>query len=641
MGGSGMGEQMHRKKYDKTASEIIRLVGGEGNITELIHCATRLRFTLGDSKQAHKAGLEQLPEVLTVVESGGQYQVVIGDRVPEVYLAIAEQIDVKDKSSEESDQPREKTKLTTRLFEIISASFSPLLPALAGSGMVKALLSILTTFGWLSDKSSTYAILAAASNAVFYFLPILLGITLATKLKATPYMGGVIGAALMEPNFAGLLSSSVDRTSFLGIPVVLSDYASTVFPVFIAVSIFTVLEKNLKKFMPKSVQLFLVPMLSLIIVVPLTVIALGPFGVYVSEAIANGINFLMGHSGVIAGVVVGGFIPFLVVLGVHWGLVPIILLNISELGRDPIIGIWSAATFAQIGIALGVFLKTKDRTLKAAAGSSTLTGLLAGVTEPILYGIVLRYKRLLPLMIGAGAVGGGILGFFNVAATSFILQSVFAFGAYDQIGYAIFGSFVSLVLGTILVLVFGYGESKSAETISGDSEAQANSANSSPASVLTETGVGKKEIVGSPISGTIKALAEVDDPAFAVEAMGKGIAIVPKEGRVYAPFNGFIATTFPSKHALGLVSTQGAEMLVHVGLNTVKLKGQHFTLHVKEGDTVKKGQLLLEFDIEAIQKAGFDITTPIIVTNTGAYSSVLPAATGLVVSSSPLLTLEA
>ncbi|WP_440119877.1 PTS transporter subunit EIIC [Paenibacillus sp. QZ-Y1] len=295
-------------------------------------------------------------------------------------------------------------------------------------------------------------ILAAASNAVFYFLPILLGITLATKLGSTPYVGGVIGAALMEPNFTGILTSGVERTTFLGIPVIVADYASTVFPVFIAVSIFTVLERHLKRYIPKSVQLFLVPMLSLIIVVPLTVIAFGPFGVYVSQGIASGITFLVENSGVIAGLVIGGLVPFLVVLGVHWGLVPIILLNLSELGADPIIGMWLAATFSQTGIALGVFLKTKDSSLKAAAGSSTMTALLAGVTEPILYGIVLRYKRLIPLMILAGAIGGVLLAVFKVNATSFVLQSVFAFGAFTPIGYAILGAFVSLIVATVLVL---------------------------------------------------------------------------------------------------------------------------------------------------------------------------------------------
>nr|WP_258166419.1 PTS transporter subunit EIIC [Paenibacillus sp. PCH8] len=377
-----MSKESSSKNYDQAAADIVRLVGGESNIDSLVHCATRLRFVLNDTSQADKPSLEQLKKVLTVVESGGQYQVVIGNQVPEVYSAIMNQINVGSLNKEQTST--KKKSMTSRIFEIISGGFSPLLPALVGSGMVKALLSILTTLGWLSAESHTYLILAAAGNAVFYFLPILLGITLANKLGATPYVCGVIGAALMEPNFTGILASGVERTTFLGIPVILANYASTVFPVFIAVSIFAVLERNLKRIVPKSVQLFLVPMLSLVIVVPLTVIAFGPFGVYVSQGIAGGITFLVENSGIVAGLVIGGLVPFLVVLGVHWGLVPIILLNLSELGADPIIGMWLAATYAQTGIALGVFLKTKDSALKAAAGSSTMTALLAGVTEPIL-----------------------------------------------------------------------------------------------------------------------------------------------------------------------------------------------------------------------------------------------------------------
>ncbi|MEM1506243.1 beta-glucoside-specific PTS transporter subunit IIABC [Domibacillus sp. 8LH] len=616
-------------KYEGLAKDIIRLVGGEKNISSLVHCATRLRFKLRDPKQADKQALSNMKEVLSVVESGGQFQVVIGNHVSDVYQEIIKQTNLT--AGIEPSENSEKTKPTAKIFEIISGSFSPLLPALAGAGILKALLTILTTAGWLSAESGTYLILAAAGNAVLYFLPILLGVTLATKLGATPAMGGVIGAALLEPNFTGILASGADRTDFLGIPVFLIDYSSSVFPVFIAVSIFALFEKQLKKLVPQSIQLFFVPMLSLVVIVPLTVIAFGPFGVYVGEGVANALAFLTETSGIIAGIVIGGFIPFAVVLGLHWATVPIILSNLAS-GYDPLIGMWIGATFAQTGVALGVFLIARDKNLKAVAGSATLTALLAGVTEPILYGIILRYKRTLPLMIAAGAAGGAILGFFQVRATAFVMQSVFSFGAFDPIGYMLLGAAVSMVLATVLVMIFGFGEENVAPV---------------EATITTSTGGNAKksvqpagqEVISSPLSGTVKALTDVNDPVFAGEAMGKGIAVVPATGKAFSPVDGTITTVFPTGHAIGITSKNGAEILIHIGINTVELNGKYFSPSVKQGDEIKKGDLLVEFDIAKIKEAGYDITTPVIVTNTDRYSSVLASEEAVINANNPILTL--
>lgn len=616
-------------KYEGLARDIIRLVGGEKNISSLVHCATRLRFKLRDPKQANKQTLGNMEEVLSVVESGGQFQVVIGNHVSEVYQEIIKQTNLT--AGTEPSESSEKTKPTAKIFEIISGSFSPLLPALAGAGILKALLTILTTAGWLSAESGTYLILAAAGNAVLYFLPILLGITLATKLGATPAMGGVIGAALLEPNFTGILASGADRTDFLGIPVVLIDYSSSVFPVFIAVSIFALFEKQLKKVVPQSIQLFFVPMLSLVVIVPLTVIAFGPFGVYVGEGVANALAFLTETSGIIAGIVIGGFIPFAVVLGLHWATVPIILSNLAS-GYDPLIGMWVGATFAQTGVALGVFLKARDKNLKAVAGSATLTALLAGVTEPILYGIILRYKRALPLMIAAGAAGGAILGFFQVRATAFVMQSVFSFGAFDPIGYMLLGAAVSMVLATVLVMIFGFGE----ETVA---PVEANITTSTGGNAEKSVQPAGQEVISSPLSGTVKALTDVNDPVFAGEAMGKGIAVVPATGKAFSPVNGTITTVFPTGHAIGITSENGAEILIHIGINTVELNGKYFSPSVEQGDEIKKGDLLVEFDIAKIKEAGYDITTPVIVTNTDRYSSVVASEEAVINANHPILTL--
>ncbi|KIL45180.1 PTS beta-glucoside transporter subunit IIABC [Jeotgalibacillus soli] len=369
--------------YTKLASDIIKNVGGEQNISSLVHCATRLRFKLKDRKKANKDVLQDMNGILSVVESGGQFQVVIGNHVNDVHKEIMNQVNLGD-TSDSSNESSEKVGILSKVFEVVSGSFSPLLGALAGAGMLKALLTVLTIFGWMSAESGTYFVLSAAGNAVFYFLPIFLGITVAIKLGANPYIGGTIGAALLEPNLTSLATAEGTQ-SFLGIPLVLMNYSSTVFPVFIAVLIYSMLERFLKKVIYKDVQMFLVPMISLMVIVPLTVLAFGPFGVYVGNAIGDSVLFLGEKSGILTGAVMGAGWTFLTIFGLHWGLVPIMIGNFAN-GGDPLGPMLAAAPFAQIGVALAIFFKAKDKQLKALAGSTVMPGALAGVTEPIIYG---------------------------------------------------------------------------------------------------------------------------------------------------------------------------------------------------------------------------------------------------------------
>ncbi|WP_246772840.1 PTS transporter subunit EIIC, partial [Paenibacillus polymyxa] len=441
-------------------------IGGEENVTNLVHCATRLRFNLKDNHVPDKEKLKSLEGVLTVVESGGQFQVVIGNDVAHVYQEIMKtsKLGAGNNASEDGDKPKEK--IMSRIFAVISGSLSPLLPAMAGAGILKAFLTLFTAFEWISAESGTYLILAAAANAVFYFLPIFLGVSAAIKFGANPYVGGVIGAALMEPNFTGLLANG-DTSSFLGIPVVLMDYSSTVFPVFVAIWIFSYVEKYLKKIIYKELQTFLVPLLSLVIktflvpllslviIVPLTVMIFGPFGVYIGNAIADAINYLMGVSGLLTGAVIGGLIFFLVVFGLHWGIIPIVLANLTN-GTDPILAMWAASNFAMAGVALAVFIKSKEKSLKSIAGSSTLSLLLAGVSEPTVYGILLRYKRTIPYVIIAGAIGGAINGGFHTYATAFVFQNIFSIGAFEPIGHYLIGIAAAMGIGLILTILFGY-----------------------------------------------------------------------------------------------------------------------------------------------------------------------------------------
>lgn len=612
---------------DILAKEIIQNVGGEKNISGLVHCATRLRFTLKDNKKADKGALENSDGVLSVVQGGGQFQVVIGSHVSEVYKEIAKVANI-GKADSDSDKP--KGTITSQIFDVISRSFHPLLGALAGAGMLKALLTILTMVGWLSAESGTYLILSAAGNAVFYFLPIFLGITLATRLGANPYVGGTIGAALLEPNLTGLISSE-GGTSFLGIPAIVVDYSSTVFPVFIAVCIYALVEKGIKKVIHKDLQMFLVPMISLIFIVPLTVLIFGPFGVYVGDGIASGIAFLAERSGILTGAVMGAGWTFLTLLGLHWGLVPIFLQNLAT-GGDPLMSMLSAAVFAQIGVAVGFMIRAKDKKLKALAGSTMLPGALAGVTEPILYGLILRYRRTLIYLVGAGAIGGAINGMFGSKGIVFAFPSFLSIPAFSPILQHTTGVLVAFLIAAIATVVFGF-ETKNKK------EATNESVKAGEQVVVGSEPLTRRESIVSPLTGNVKALSEVNDAAFSSEAMGKGIAIEPTVGKVVSPVNGVVSAVFPTGHAIGITSTDGAEILIHIGINTVQLAGKHFTPQVKQGDTVKQGDLLVNFDLEKIKEAGFDVTTPVIITNTDRYMEIIGSEKSNVQEKENLLTL--
>ncbi|PQZ99108.1 MULTISPECIES: beta-glucoside-specific PTS transporter subunit IIABC [unclassified Paenibacillus] len=628
--------------HKKMGDDIVRLVGGEANINGLVHCATRLRFDLKDSKKAERETLEKHDGIITVVESGGQFQVVIGSNVAHVYAEIMKNRDFGGDSSSSAESTGEKTSLLSKVFEIISGSFSPLIPAMAGSGMLKALLTVLTMLGWMSDTSDTYLILSAAGNAVFYFLPIFLGITLGMKLKANPYVAGVIGAALMEPSFTGLMDKGSD-VSFLGIPVVMMNYSASVFPIFISISIYAVLDKLLKKIILKDLQLFLVPMIALMIMVPLSAMAFGPFGTTVGDWISSGVTWLIGVSGILSGIVLGGFMTFMVVFGLHWGFTPITIQNIG-VGGDPIEAMAAAAVFAQIGVAFGIFLKAKkNKTLRTLAGSTSLTGLLAGVTEPIVYGLILRYKRVIPIVVIAGAIGGAINGHFGVKMTAYVFHNIFAIPVYTPTVVYVIAIACSFAVAAVLTVMFGY-ESKTKDIASEKNESGSSpSAESTPVELPvipeTKTTEIKKEQIYSPLTGKAVALSTINDPAFSTGAMGKGLAIVPEIGEVVAPVDGVVTSLFPTGHAIGLTTNAGTEILIHIGINTVALKGKHFSPVVQEGDIVRQGDLLIQFDIDKIKEAGYETVTPVIVTLTQQEVDVFETTQEQVQKNDVLLTL--
>lgn len=598
---------------EKEAKELLALVGGKENVNQLVHCATRLRFELKDESLAQKKEIEAKPYVLSVIISGGQYQIVIGPKVTEYFAALMQLLNLDE--SKKTNEGKQKISL----LKVISGAFSPLIPLLAGAGMIKALLMVLVEFGLLSDASSTYAILSAAGNSVFYFMPIFLGITLSKQFGGNMYVGGAIGAALLEPSFTGLIGQ--EGVNFLGISVVPVDYATTVFPIFIISFVYAFLDKQLRKIVKQELQMFLVPMICLLVLVPMAILVFGPFGTTIGNLVSSFISMLFDFSNLLAGLVLGATYPFLTILGLHWGFTPITLQNLSQFGGDVLEGAAVCCVYAEIGIAIGAYLKgRKGSKIREIAGPTILTGFLAGVTEPILYGIVMRYKRLMAIVAIAGGVGGAINGLFHVTMNAYVFHNLFsvAMMTYSPFVPFLIGCAAALATGLLLTYFWGIPAEDSADF-------QAPGEAALPQTQSTSTAAQPFDIA-APANGTVIALEQVEDEAFAQGAVGQGAAILPTDGKIYAPTDGKISMVFPTGHAVGMQCDNGAELLIHIGLNTVELKGKYFTVHVKDGDTVKKGQLLLECDIEQVQQAGYPLTTPVLITNTDAFQvTCLPA----------------
>ncbi|MCU9613079.1 beta-glucoside-specific PTS transporter subunit IIABC [Caldibacillus lycopersici] len=591
------------------AKLIIENVGGEENVASLYHCMTRLRFKLKDGKSFNKQELENIRGVVKAVESNGQYQVVIGNDVGDVYQAIMKQYAIKSASNGEQKQKKEGN-VIARLFNIMSSIITPMVPLLAGSGMLKALLVICTTYFGMSATGSTYLILSAASNAVFFFFPIFLAFSAARTFGTNLFVSAAIMAALLEPNFTGLMKDIGDVVDFLGIPIVMFKYSGQIIPAILAIWLFSYLEKFLKRWIPKVIESFAVPMLSLLIMVPLTAGIIGPVGVYLGNGIADGIDFLNNQSGMLTGAIIGAGWTFLVMFGIHWGVVPAMLNNLSTKGFDTIRPPVANATFAQAGVAFGVFLKAKDKQLKSDALASMMPAILAGITEPIVYGLSVKYKRPMIAAVIGGGIGGAFAGAMKTTVIAYVFPALTTLPAFmtNTFVYYIISITVAFVVTAVLTYILGFDE----DIKSPIKEEKAQK--------MTDV---KRLTVLSPISGDIVPLQQVKDPVFATEAMGKGIAILPKEGKVFAPVSGEVSTLFPTGHAIGLTSEEQIEVLIHIGLDTVQLEGKYFKAHVKPGEKVKQGQLLVEFDMEKIKAAGYDVTTPIIITNSDQYSDII------------------
>lgn len=610
------------------AQKILDLVGGEENLTNVTHCVTRLRLSVKDNQKIRENEISALPGVLGINSVGNQFQVILGGKVTAVHDAFIGLVQL-DGQAEELG--KSKGNLLDRFLDILSGIFVPIIPAIIGAGLLKGVLIFLMFYGWVSTDSDTYQLLNIFSDSAFYFIPILLANSSAQKFKTNPYIAMAIAGILVHPSLVSLMTEKTGL-SFFGIPFTSASYASSVLPIILGVWIMSYVEKGLRKVIPKILQTILVPLLTLLIVAPIILAVLGPIGTIVGNGIGQTfINFYLAY-GWLAGAVLGALYPFLVILGMHVGFTPVMVQSLGKYGVDYMMALFVASNAAQAGATFAVFTKTKNKEFKSMAGTAALNAFI-GITEPALFGVTSRLKRPLIAVSIAGAVGGAIAGFFRVEALGMgtgPLAGIPLFLGKTFI-YYIIAALVSLVLGYVLTLFIGF------EDIAEEGKTMDNTINGDEKIITT---VIADQVVASPMTGQVLPLEQVPDKVFASGVMGQGGAILPAEGKVYSPINGSVELVFDTKHALGLKSYDGAEILIHVGLDTVELAGQPFTVHVKTGQNVKKGDLLLDVDLEAIQSAGKDIITPIIVTNSADFQTITLEAQNHVSVGEDLFTLE-
>lgn len=609
------------RDYPKLAKSILDAVGGQDNVVGATRCATRLRLVLKQSSPQAKETVAALPGVITVVENNGQFQVVIGQHVGEVFDAFAGLVNLNDAEVEQAN----KGTVLNRIIATMSAVFAPFIYILAAAGILQGTLILINLVSDSFASTGTYQVLSFMSWAPFTFLPIFIAITASKHFKVNTFIAVACVAALVSPDWATMAASITDGASinFLGIPLTGTTYTSSVLPPLFLVWILSYLERFLNKRMNEVVRPLFVPLLSLVIMVPLTILLLGPLSTQGANGIANGYNFLAENLPWLAGAIIGSVWQVIVIFGVHWGITPMVLANYDLYGRDSFQAYQTIAVIAQVGAVLGVILKTRNQETRKVGVSAGITGLF-GITEPAIYGITLKFKK--PMIYGciSGAVGAIVASFFTpyyFAYAGLPGPLTLVNGISEEYPMSIWGILIgvaiAIILPVILIQIFGYGEDK------GNKPTAAAPAKGAPtlAAVSSEAG---EEAVSAPLVGRVVSLSEVPDEAFSSGAMGPGAAIEPLEGKLYAPFAGTVATTTPSKHAIGLRSSSGIELFVHIGLDTVKLKGAPFTLHVKEGGSFKKGDLLIDFDIAMIENAGLRTITPVLIANAYDYKEVLP-----------------
>lgn len=588
-------------KYDLLAKEIVKKVGGKDNIISLVHCVTRLRFNLKDESLADDDALKQMEGVITVMRSSGQYQVVIGNHVPQVFADVCNVANIQS----ETVAVKKKMSFRERSLDLISGIMMPAIGILCACGMLKGLNSIFSYLGLYSTEDGIYILLNAIGDSIFYFLPVVIGYNTAKKINMNPFLGLIIGAALCYPTING-----VDVPLFGH--VINATYTSTLLPVILIVALAKPLESFFNRVIPDMVKTFITPMLVLLIALPIGFVVIGPAANLISNAISQGVLSVYKLNPIIAGFLVGGLWQVMIVFGVHIVLVVLCITNIIAGTADPILAFTTFVTFSTTGMVFAMWLKTKDKSLKQIALPAWISGFF-GVTEPAIYGILLPRMKQFVISCLCGAFAGAATAALDLKYHTMAGMGLFEIPALidpaqpgKSLVHSLIAAFISLIVGFVVTFI----------TFKDDM----------PPKTKEEGKVAekeRKELLASPITGTVIDLAQVKDAAFASGTLGKGVAVTPVEGKVTAPFNGTVMMLFPTKHAIGLISDNGCEVLIHIGMDTVQLKGSHFEAHVKEGAKVKKGDLLITFDKEAIEKEGYCMDTPIIVTNTTDYMDII------------------
>lgn len=615
--------------YEKLSDVILKGIGGEENISGFTHCATRLRFTLKDELKADEQLLKDTKGILGIAKSGGQFQLIIGNEVPNVFTAIQGKI----KLDNSSGQAKVRRKPIEVLFDFVSAIFTPVLPAIIGAGLVKSVLAVAVLLGMHTD-GNTYYFLNLIGDAPLYFLPIMLAFTASKKLGCNQFLAVSIAGALMHPNYSALITDAftIHFSSFLGLPVTLATYSSSVIPVLLMVIALRYIEGFLEKYLPKMLKFFFKPLLCLLVVAPLTFIALGPIGFVVGVGISNGLNMLEAYAGWLVPTLTGAAFPLMVTAGMHYGLVPFMMQSIAAQGFETIAGPGNLpSNMAQGAASLGVALRTKNKELRQTAFTTGATAIL-GITEPALFGVTLKFKKVLACVMIGGGFGGLYAGLMGTKCFSFCSPGLLSLAAYvgpdgwTNLIHSCISMVIAFIMTFLLVLFWGYKDVQTAEE--------------EKTTEVSESKQHISQIISSPAKGEAVPLTEVPDPTFAEGMLGQGVAIRLNDHNIYAPVSGRVASIFHTKHAIGLKSKDGAEILIHIGLDTVQLNGKYFTAKVQEGQEVKKGDLLITCDLEKIAAAGYETITPVIVSNTDDYKTISALAKGMVEPGTDLIQIQ-
>lgn len=607
------------------AQRILEEVGGKENISSLTHCFTRLRFVLKDKGKANKEVISNLEGVIQVVEASGQFQIVLGNKVEKIYDELMPMVG---ELEETNNDDGEKVGIGTKILNTVAAIFTPTVPAIAASGMLKGILAVaaligLNMYGVDIKTYNTYIILNAASDALFYFMPIILARSAAKVFKTNDYIAMILGATLCYPAIVDLMTGENPVTLF-GIGITQANYVSSVVPIIIAVFVLAYVEGFVKKIMPEVLKVIMVPTLSLLVMVPATLMIFGPIGIYFGNVVNWAYYYIMGLSPILLGAFIGGIWCVLVIFGAHRAIIPIGINDVAKTGRQNLLAFAGAANFSQAGAALGVFLKTKNKNLKTVAASATVTALF-GITEPAIYGANLRLKKPMIYAVISGALGGALMGWGGSYGNAFAAnQGVLTIPVYAEAGTKAFvcyllGCLIAFGGACIMTVVLGFKDlpeenaKKVQETLT---DAVKEAINDDL--VFEDSDL----VVDSPVEGRTISLADVPDEVFASGAMGKGIAVYPSKGEIVAPMDAKVSVLYPTMHAIGLTLDNGVEMLIHIGIDTVNLDGKFFEKHVNVGEHLTKGQRIVSFDMQGIEAAGYDLTTSVIITNSNNYVAI-------------------